>query len=126
MSNIDIDIIDIYTCIVFIHVVGTCKCLYWFVAIDRLVPGSVWRRIVEAEQASCCFDVIFFSFLGEGAVKEPPKNSRAAGLKSDERVKRDINRKRSEESVFEQEKLLFERERASLLESRDQGGWVHR
>lgn len=59
-----------------------------------------------------------------GAVKEPPKNSRAAGLRSDERVKRDKNRKSSEDAAFEQEKLLFERERARILEDRDQGGCV--
>ena len=57
-------------------------------------------------------------------MKEPPKNSRAAGLRSDERVKRDENRKSNEEAAFEQQKLLFERERATVLESRDQGGWV--
>ncbi|CAN0385908.1 unnamed protein product, partial [Laminaria digitata] len=57
-----------------------------------------------------------------GAVKEPPKNSRAAGLKSDERVKRENSRQFNEEAAFEQQKLLFERERASVLEGRDQGG----
>ena len=69
-------------------------------------------------------DAVLTSMCITGSVKEPPKNSRAAGLRSDERAKREKNRIVNEVAAFEQEKLLFERERARILEDRDQGGWV--
>lgn len=54
----------------------------------------------------------------KGVAAEPPKNSRAAGLRSAEREQRDKERKRDSAMTFEDQKLQFERERAEFMEGR--------
>lgn len=125
VTDIDIDVTDIGVTDIGIDVTNIDTAIY-----GLMLPISVlmlYRHWYYTHSMSMLFVAnmyIYISIYTIGAVKEPPKNSRAAGLRSDERVKRDKNRKFSEEAAFEQEKLLFERERAKVLETRDQGGWV--
>lgn len=63
--------------------------------------------------------------VGEGgitsAVDMPPKNSRAAGLRSAEREQRDRERAEETAMTFQDQKLQFEKERAAFMHERDKG-----
>lgn len=67
--------------------------------------------------------ILFFSprVVPGGPAKEPPKNSRAAGLRSVDRERREKDRQKEQAMAFEQERLQFERERAKVLEERGDG-----
>lgn len=64
---------------------------------------------------------MFGTIVAPGPSQDPPKNTRAAALRSTEREQRDKDRKRDEAMTFEDQKLQFERERAELLKTRDKG-----
>lgn len=59
-----------------------------------------------------------------GASKDPPRNSRAAGLRSAEREQREKDRKEEEAREFQATKLMFERERAAFKQQGQQKGCV--
>lgn len=102
---------------------------------QKIVCGSVCVRPIYALTlgvSDIIFVVMFFVLkctcvdvacvetnVSGGATKDPPKNTRAAGLLSFDRERREENRKKDEAAAFERERLEFERERAKVLQGRD-------
>lgn len=105
-----------------------------FRSADREDTRSHSRDVLVSSRFFCfflfflfIFFFLLFVFIVAGGitittgVEAPPKNSRAAGLRSAEREQRDKERARESAMTFEDQKLQFEKDRAAFLQDRNKG-----